>query len=118
MIFTAILYVRVSTDEQAQKGYSQRSQEEKLNKYCKDNHIEIIQTVFEDHSAKSFKRPGWSVMMKQLNSCKPSRPNLILFTRWDRWKFRLTLARQTISHVYSVGRRIISFIVFKNVILR
>jgi len=39
---TAIIYIRVSTDEQAQKGCSQRSQEEKLNKYCKDNHIEIV----------------------------------------------------------------------------
>lgn len=51
---TAIIYIRVSTDEQAQKGYSQRSQEEKLNKYCRDNHIEIVQTIFEDHSAKNF----------------------------------------------------------------
>ncbi|WP_052072380.1 recombinase family protein [Sphingobacterium deserti] len=51
---SAIIYIRVSTDEQAQKVYSQRSQEEKLNKYCKDNHIEIVQTIFEDHSAKNF----------------------------------------------------------------
>jgi DNA invertase Pin-like site-specific DNA recombinase len=49
---TATLYILVSPDEQAQKGYSQRSQEEKLNKYCKDNHIEIAQTIFEDHSAR------------------------------------------------------------------
>lgn len=54
----AIIYIRVSTDEQAQKGYSQRSQEEKLNKYCKDNHIEIVQTVFEDHSAKKLRTAG------------------------------------------------------------
>lgn len=31
---TADLYVRVSTDEQADKGYSVRSQEEVLRKYC------------------------------------------------------------------------------------
>lgn len=30
----ADLYVRVSTDEQADKGYSIRSQEEVLRKYC------------------------------------------------------------------------------------
>jgi site-specific DNA recombinase len=34
---TADLYERVSTDEQADKGYSQRSQEELLRKYCDIN---------------------------------------------------------------------------------
>jgi site-specific DNA recombinase len=31
-----ILYVRVSTDEQADKGYSLRDQEAKLIQYCKE----------------------------------------------------------------------------------
>ena len=31
-----ILYVRVSTDEQADKGFSLRDQEEKLLKYCNE----------------------------------------------------------------------------------
>ncbi len=31
---TAVLYVRVSTDEQALKGSSQRSQHERLLNYC------------------------------------------------------------------------------------
>ena len=37
----ADLYIRVSTDEQADKGYSQRSQEELLRKYCDINGISI-----------------------------------------------------------------------------
>ena len=100
---TAILYIRVSTDEQAQKGYSQRSQEEKLNKYCKDNHIEIVQTIFEDHSAKNFNRPAWNAMMKQLNSSKASRPNLILFTRWDRFSRNTANAYYMISQLEKMG---------------
>ena len=36
-----ILYVRVSTDEQADKGFSLRDQEEKLLKYCNDHHLTI-----------------------------------------------------------------------------
>ncbi|WP_119079742.1 recombinase family protein [Chitinophaga alhagiae] len=102
-MFSAILYIRVSTDEQAQKGYSQRSQEEKLNKYCKDNHIEIAQTIFEDHSAKNFNRPGWSVMLKQLNSSKASRPNLILFTRWDRFSRNTANAYYMITRLEKMG---------------
>ncbi len=54
----ADLYIRVSTDEQADKGYSQRDQEERLTKYCELNNIEVRKVIFEDHSAKSFKRPA------------------------------------------------------------
>jgi site-specific DNA recombinase len=49
---TADLYIRVSTDEQADKGYSQRDQEERLKKYCENNQIQIRKVVFEDHSAR------------------------------------------------------------------
>ncbi|WP_343624763.1 recombinase family protein [Flavobacterium lindanitolerans] len=96
---TAIIYIRVSTDEQAQKG----SQEEKLNKYCKDNHIEVIQTIFEDHSAKNFKRPAWITMMKQFNIHRTARPNLILFTRWDRFSRNTANAYYTITQLQKLG---------------
>ena len=38
-----ILYVRVSTDEQASKGYSLRDQEQKLVNYCKLNNLNILE---------------------------------------------------------------------------
>ena len=47
----ADLYIRVSTDEQADKGYSQRNQEEMLRRYCELNFISVRKVVFEDHSA-------------------------------------------------------------------
>lgn len=55
----ADLYIRVSTDEQADKGYSQRDQEDRLRKYCEIKGIQIRDVYIEDHSAKSFKRPEW-----------------------------------------------------------
>ncbi|REG94052.1 recombinase family protein [Flavobacterium aquicola] len=54
---SAILYIRVSTDEQADKGYSQRDQDERLRRFCVNQHIHVNKVIFEDHSAKSFKRP-------------------------------------------------------------
>ncbi len=62
----ADLYIRVSTDEQADKGYSQRDQEERLRKYCEIKSIEIRKVIFEDHSAKTFKRPEWSALLLDL----------------------------------------------------
>ncbi|WP_224746359.1 recombinase family protein [Mucilaginibacter glaciei] len=43
---TADLYIRVSTDEQADKGYSQRNQEEVLVKYCEINKITVRKIIF------------------------------------------------------------------------
>ena len=64
----ADLYIRVSTDEQADKGYSQRSQEELLRKYCDINNIAIRRVMFEDHSAKTFARPEWKAYLLELNA--------------------------------------------------
>lgn len=47
----ADLYVSVSTDEQADRGYSQRDQEERLRRYCEINSILVNKVIFEDHSA-------------------------------------------------------------------
>lgn len=53
----ADLYIRVSTDEQAEKGYSQRGQEELLRRYCEQKKITVRKVMYEDHSAKTFERP-------------------------------------------------------------
>lgn len=100
---SANLYIRVSTDEQAQKGYSQRSQEEKLGKYCEERHIDILERVFEDHSAKDFDRPAWSRMMASLNARKAPKPDFILFTRWDRFSRNTANAYYMITLLKKMG---------------
>ncbi|WP_449397682.1 recombinase family protein [Chryseobacterium wanjuense] len=62
----ADLYIRVSTDEQAEKGYSQRDQDERLRKYCMNNNISINKIIYEDHSAKSFERPEWKKYLLEI----------------------------------------------------
>jgi DNA invertase Pin-like site-specific DNA recombinase len=63
---TADLYIRVSTDEQADKGYSQRDQEERLRRYCELQKITVRKVVLEDHSAKTFNRPEWTKLLADL----------------------------------------------------
>ncbi len=82
---TAILYIRVSTDEQAIKGYSMKNQEDRLIQYCEANDVLVLQIIREDHSAKTFNRPEWKYMLKSFNHKKTERPDLVLFTRWDRF---------------------------------
>ncbi|NML59257.1 recombinase family protein [Chryseobacterium cheonjiense] len=78
------LYIRVSTDEQAVKGYSQRSQLDRLVHYCKDHNLIVTKTIFEDYSAKTFNRPEWNKLFAELKLIK-NQSSLILFTYWDRF---------------------------------
>src|ERR1022692_23148 len=92
----ADLYIRVSTDEQADKGYSQRSQEEMLRKYCGINNISIRKVIFEDHSAKTFDRPAWAKLLLDIRKHK-NHSGLVLFTKWDRFSRNAGDAYQMIS---------------------
>ena len=98
----ADLYIRVSTDEQADKGYSQRDQEERLTKYCEINSIEVRKVVFEDHSAKTFKRPAWIKLLGELRK-RRRQSDLILFTKWDRFSRNAGDAYQMISTLRNLG---------------
>lgn len=100
---TACLYIRVSTDEQAIRGYSQRSQQDRLEKYCLAHDIKITDTVFEDHSAKTFKRPAWSEMMSRFKKHPHSRTGLLLFTKWDRFSRNAGDAYYIINQLRNLG---------------
>src|SRR5258708_7817253 len=80
----AILYIRVSTDEQADKGYSLAHQEERLRKYCELQDIETVTLFRDDHSAKTFIRPEFIKLLAFVKKSKNS-ANLLLFTKWDRF---------------------------------
>jgi DNA invertase Pin-like site-specific DNA recombinase len=80
----AIIYVRVSTDEQAEKGYSLKHQEERLLQHCQHNNIEVVRIFKEDHSAKTFERPSFSELLNFLKKNK-GMVDLLLFLKWDRF---------------------------------
>ncbi|BBI32006.1 recombinase family protein [Cohnella abietis] len=53
-----VLYIRVSTEEQANEGYSIRAQKNQLIDYCRVNGYEIVKICIDDgYSAKNTKRP-------------------------------------------------------------
>ena len=84
-----ILYVRVSTDEQAGRGYSVRDQEQKLLNYCKINDLNVLEIFREDYSAKTFNRPEFK---KLLAYCKKNKKSIhqLLFIKWDRFSRNTT----------------------------
>ncbi len=99
---TADLYIRVSTDEQADKGYSQRNQEEALRRYCEINSIAVRKVIFEDYSAKTFIRPQWKTMLSEYRRRKGC-IDLLLFTKWDRFSRNAGDAYQMINMLRNCG---------------
>ena len=71
-----ILYVRVSTDEQAGRGYSLRDQEQKLINYCQNNNFNVLHIFREDYSAKTFKRPEFKKLLEYCKKNKKEVSNL------------------------------------------
>ncbi|UKT66152.1 recombinase family protein [Pedobacter mucosus] len=101
-MITADLYIRVSTDEQAEKGYSQRNQEEVLQRYCYSKDINVRKVIFEDHSAKTFIRPAWQKLLIDLKK-KRGQTDLVLFTKWDRFSRNAGDAYQMIKILADLG---------------
>jgi site-specific DNA recombinase len=99
---TAILYFRVSTDEQAEKGYSLQYQEEQLRRYCEVNNIQVIGAYTEDFSAKTFNRPEFKKMLLSFKQ-STQRPNLLLFTKWDRFSRNISSAYEMIGILDGFG---------------
>jgi site-specific DNA recombinase len=61
-VVRALLYVRVSTDEQARSGFSLGQQLEALRSYCQDHNIEIV-AEFEDRASGAYlDRPGLDML--------------------------------------------------------
>ena len=98
----AIIYVQVSTDEQAEKGYSLKHQEERLRQYCEQQKIEIIRIFKEDHSAKTFDRPSFTEL---LNFLKKNRGavDLLLYLKWDRFSRNAGDAYAMINQLNRLG---------------
>ena len=84
-----IIYCRVSTDEQAQKGFSLDYQEETLKQYCEKMSYNIVKIYREDHSAKNFNRPEYQKFLTFLKKNKGAL-DLLLVTSWDRFSRNLT----------------------------
>jgi site-specific DNA recombinase len=101
-MLTVDLYIRVSTDEQADRGYSQRDQEERLRKYCDQKQYTVRKVIYEDHSAKSFERPEWKKLLLDLRRYK-GKSDLILFTKWDRFSRNTGDAYSMINTLRKLG---------------
>lgn len=79
------IYERVSSEEQAKHGYSLDAQHEALTDFCQ-KHDHVILGTYRDEGISArkpyTKRPA---MLQLLNDVETIKPDMILFTKLDRW---------------------------------
>ncbi len=98
----AYLYIRVSTDEQADKGFSLQYQEDSLKRFCQIHGYEIAGLYKEDYSAKTFNRPVFKQLLPVLKKNRKEN-SLLLFTKWDRFSRNAPEAYGMISQLNKLG---------------
>lgn len=99
---TAIIYTRVSTDEQADRGYSLLDQKARLEKYCELKGIEVLRHFTDDYSAKNFNRPGFVDLLQYMKANKKLIDGL-LFVNWSRFSRNTNDSYAMIDKLNRVG---------------
>ena len=97
----AIIYTRVSTDEQ-NNGYSPADQKDKLYNYCETNNIDVVGFYHDDESGKNFDRPEWIKLMHFLRKNK-GLVTYIAFVKWDRFSRNVINSYSMIGQLNKLG---------------
>ncbi len=67
----AIIYCRVSSDEQA-RGYSLPTQEESCRRHCADRGYAVLGVYHDAHSGTELDRPGLNAAIEAVAALKPT----------------------------------------------
>lgn len=81
----AALYIRVSTEEQAKKGYSLPAQRENLEEFAKKNGYTVAGCYIDEGKSARKKYANRKEFMRMLEDVKAGRIDVILFIKLDRW---------------------------------
>jgi DNA invertase Pin-like site-specific DNA recombinase len=81
----AALYIRVSTEEQAQHGYSLEAQREALTVYANKNNLAIVDYYVDDGYSARKKYTTRKEFMRMLRDVEANKIDIILFIKLDRW---------------------------------
>jgi len=107
-IMNAIIYCRVSTKEQAEKGYSLEGQEKECRKFALDNSFGVDKVFVErGESAKTQDRTQLQNLIKY---CIQNKKKLyaIIIWKWDRLARNLSDQMELVKNFSSLGIRVFS----------
>src|SRR5262245_26944287 len=89
----ALIYTRVSTEDQAIHGYSLGYKEELLELQCQKENVELVKHFQDDgYSAKDFEhRPAFADLCEYIR-LNPKTIDYVYVVRWDRFSRNVTKA--------------------------
>ena len=98
----AVIYTRVSTEEQAESGYSLRDQESRLRSFCERENIQVLEHFQDSHSGKTFNRPGFNSL---ISYCKKNigKVDYLYTTKVDRLGRNVLEALSTVQNLKGYG---------------
>lgn len=102
-IIRAVLYIRVSTEEQALHGDSLEAQEAALVQYAKDHGYKIIKIYYDEGHSARIPVTKRNVMKELMRDAQEDMFDLILFTKIDRW-FRSVREYHKIQEILDAHR--------------
>jgi site-specific DNA recombinase len=102
----AALYIRVSTEEQAEEGFSIPAQIKQLSEYCDKNKIEIYD-IYADEGVSGQKenRPQFQRMIKD---AEKKLFNIILVHKFDRFARKVELSQRIKRQLRTAGVNVVS----------
>ena len=101
----ALLYTRVSTDEQADRGFSLRDQEARLRAHCRREGVCVVRHYQDDASAKTFDRPAFQELLTFVEKNRGALDTLFV-VKWDRFSRDATGALSMIRRLEERGVRV------------
>lgn len=104
----AIIYCRVSTKEQAEKGYSLQGQEDECRKFAENNGYEVDRVFVErGESAKTTERTELQHLIKYAIANK-KKVNVAIVWKYDRLARNLSDQIELVKNFSSLGIRVLS----------
>lgn len=84
-IVRAVLYIRVSSEEQVKHGYSLQSQRERLIEYSKQKGYQVIDIYVDEGKSARSKLKNRTELLRLIEDAKLRKFDRIIFWRLDRW---------------------------------
>lgn len=80
----AVIYSRVSTDEQKESGFSLQDQERRLREYCRRKGYNVVAHYQDNESAKTFERKEFNRFLREFKE-KKIQADVFVVIRMDRF---------------------------------
>ena len=117
------IYTRVSTDDQAEEGYSLEAQMERLEAYCEAQGWEVAEKYVDDgFSGRSVKRPAYQRMMDERDRWdailvmkmdrihRNSKNFMVMMENLERWGKQLMSMQEELDTSSAMGRFVVDII--------